>query len=53
MAGRESFVEGRVGDEFAVFLTGKGEIMVFGQNIDSQLGRESHSLPYKDSFGSL
>lgn len=36
---REIFVDGRIGDEFAVFLTSRGEIVVFGENIDNQLGR--------------
>jgi hypothetical protein len=35
---RDTFIDGQIGDEFAMFLNSKGEIIVFGENIDNQLG---------------
>lgn len=49
-AGEETYVEGRVGDEFAALLTSKGEVLVFGENIDNQLGCESHQLPFSEQW---
>ena len=36
-----------------MFLTSKGEIVSFGENIDGQLGCEILQLIYKDNFSSL
>lgn len=33
-----SFIDCKLGDEFGVFLTSKGEVYTFGENFDNQLG---------------
>ena len=45
-----SFIDCKLGDEFGVFLTSKGEVYTFGENFDNQLGVEISTISFREKL---